>query len=69
MPRLTYEEWNCLIAEKKIEDLSGELPEGFLMVGQKMRAKIRWEGVVYYASAWVDREEVRLSTVEKETAA
>lgn len=47
---LSLDDWND-IAET-VEDISNELPDGFLMIYQWMRAKIRWNGKVYYASGW-----------------
>lgn len=47
---LSLDEWNE-IAET-VEDISNELSDGFLMVWQWMRAKIRWNGKVYYVSGW-----------------
>ena len=49
---MTYDQWNKLLAEKKIEDISHELPDGFLMCYQTMRAKVVYNGKRYFANAW-----------------
>lgn len=49
---MTFPEWNRLMTTEKVEDLSHELPNSFLLFGQVMRAKIRLDGVVYKVSAW-----------------
>ena len=47
---LTFEEWNAIMPE--VQDISHELPDSFLVVGQKMRARIIWKGTRYDVSAW-----------------
>lgn len=53
MISMTFAQWNSANDEGEIEDLSAELPDAFLMVGQRMRAKIRYKNTVYIATAWV----------------
>jgi hypothetical protein len=50
--RLTQKQWEQINLNGEVEDLSNELPDGFLMIYQWMRAKIRWKGKIYYASGW-----------------
>lgn len=50
--RLTIEEWNKLLDNKEIKDISSELLDSFLMIYQTMRAKIIWKDKKYLASAW-----------------
>lgn len=56
---MNFKQWEAAVRAGKVEDISAELPDGFLMFGQLMRAKIRFEGAVYLASAWATGE-VRL---------
>jgi len=47
--RITFREWCDICNLGKVEDISHELPAAFLMAGQFMRAKIKYEGIVYIA--------------------
>jgi hypothetical protein len=48
--RMSFRDWN--LAVPRMKDRSEELEEGFLLIGQKMRAKVELDGKVYLASAW-----------------
>lgn len=50
--RLSVKEWEEINLNGEVEDLSRELEDGFLMIYQWMRAKIKWKGKIYYASGW-----------------
>jgi hypothetical protein len=50
--KLTVEQWNKLLDNKEVKDISDELPNSFLVVYQVMRAKILWQGKKYLANAW-----------------
>lgn len=49
---MTFDEWNKHLPE--MQDLSHQLPDSFLMFGQVMRGKIRWNKKTYLVSAWRD---------------
>lgn len=49
---LSEAEWQKLLKAKKIEDISDKLEDSFLVVYQTMRALIRYEGKVYFATGW-----------------
>ena len=50
--RLSFEEWNELLETGLVDDISDELPDSFLMVYQRMRAKILYKGQKFYVSGW-----------------
>lgn len=50
--RLTIDEWNALVASGKVEDVSSQMPAGFLVAYQTMRALIIYEGRVWHAAGW-----------------
>lgn len=62
---ISFEVWNRLMKSNVVKDLSKELKDGFLMYGQLMRAKIRIEDTVYYATAWITGD-VYLTPITKE---
>jgi len=60
---MTPKEWKAEVGS--MEDISDELPDSFLMFGQIMRAKVRYKGKVYYASAWSNGKDAWVDMVEQ----
>jgi hypothetical protein len=54
---LTMEQWNKMLDNKEIEDISNELSDSFLVIYQVMRAKIIWQGKKWLAKAWAPPSE------------
>ena len=50
--RLTLTEWNKLMDDKQIQDISNELPDGFTVIHQIMRAKVIYQGKKWLANGW-----------------
>jgi|SRR5580692_2807231 hypothetical protein len=63
--KLYFDVWNVAIEKKQIVDISNELPDSFLMFGQKMRALVLYEGKKYYATAWDYDKQVMLVPYEE----
>ena len=60
--RLSLKQWEKITP--KVKDISSELPDEFLMIGQWMRAKIIWRKKKYYATGWsIGRPYVDLTEV------
>jgi hypothetical protein len=55
--KLTWPQWQALISTGEVEDMSSELADGFLVVGQVMRALILWRGNRYYVTGWKHNDE------------
>lgn len=50
--RLTLSQWRAMVKSRGFKDISSELPGGFMLTYQWMRAKIVVGNLTYYASGW-----------------
>lgn len=50
--RLSYDEFLGLYHRGGIKDISSELPDAFLVVGQFMRAKVLYQDKKWFAAGW-----------------
>lgn len=54
---LTQDEWNKLVKENLIKDISNEMGSSIMAIGQIMQSKIIYNDKKYFADAWKFGEE------------
>jgi hypothetical protein len=50
--RFDRKQWCDIVASGLVVDISHELPDGFLVIYQWMRAKVLLEGKKYFVDGW-----------------